>query len=458
MVHRNGTSLATDAAIRALHFPSTTPLTVLIVGGGGREHALGWALARCAARPRLLFAPGNAGTATLGENVSVSATDVDALTRLAGERGADLTIVGPEGPLVAGLVDRFEAEGLPVVGPTAAAARLEGSKAFAKAFMQRHNIPTAAFRTFARHEATAARAYADAAARPLVVKASGLAAGKGVVLCAAAAEAHAALDDAFGVGEGTGRFGTAGDEVVVEDLMTGEEASLFVLTDGVSYALLPPAQDHKRLLDGDAGPNTGGMGAYAPAPVLTPRLVGRVCREIVEPTLAAMMAEGHPFRGILYVGLMLTDEGPKVVEFNARLGDPETQAVLPLLETDFLEVTEALAHRRLDRLRIAASDGSAATVVLAAAGYPDAPRAGDVITGLEEAAAVPGAHVFHAGTRVREDGQIVTAGGRVLAVTGVGHTLADALRRAYEATDRIHFEGKQVRRDIGHRALGAEAR
>ncbi|HYE57438.1 MAG TPA: phosphoribosylamine--glycine ligase [Rhodothermales bacterium] len=431
-------------------------MTILVVGGGGREHALGWALARSAARPRLLFAPGNAGTAALGENVPVSATDVDALAALARERGVDLTVVGPEGPLVAGLVDRFEAEGRPIVGPTAAAACLEGSKAFAKAFMRRHGIPTAAFRTFNRHEATAARAYVEAVEGPVVVKASGLAAGKGVVVCADAAEARAAVDDAFGAVEGeAGRFGAAGDEVVVEDFMAGEEASLFVLTDGASYALLPPAQDHKRLLDGDRGPNTGGMGAYSPAPVLTPGLVNRACREIVEPTLAAMMAEGHPFRGILYVGLMLTSEGPKVVEFNARLGDPETQAVLPLLETDLVAVFEALAHRRLDRVSLVATDQHAATVVLAAGGYPATPRSGDVITGLEEAAAVPGALVFHAGTGRREDGQVVTSGGCVLAVTGVGATLRQALGVAYEAAAHVRFEGMQLRRDIGHRALAA---
>ena len=425
-------------------------MRILVVGSGGREHALGWALARSPARPSLLFAPGNPGTAALGENVPVAATDVDGLARLARERAITLTVVGPEAPLVAGLVDRFEADGLAIVGPTAKAAQLEGSKAFAKAFMDRYGIPTAAFRTFGRGEIAAALAYADArfeAGTPVVVKASGLAAGKGVVVCGSAAEARAAIEDAFG-----GRFGAAGDEVVVEAFMAGEEASVFALTDGEAYVLLAPAQDHKRLLDGDLGPNTGGMGAYAPAPIATGRILTEVCRRVIEPTLAGMQAEGAPFRGFLYVGLMLTPDGPRVVEYNARLGDPETQCVLPLVTSDVAALLDAAARRRLAGVRVETSADHAATVVLAAAGYPDAPRGGDVIEGLDEAAGVEGAHVFHAGTALGADGRVVTAGGRVLSVTGVGATLPAALARAYAAAGHVRFDGMQLRRDIGWRA------
>lgn len=431
-------------------------MKVLVVGNGGREHALGWAFARSRRRPDLVFAPGNAGTAALGENVAANLSDVDALAALAVAHAADLVVVGPEGPLVGGLVDRLRAANVPVVGPDAHAAQLEGSKAFAKAFMARYGVPTAAHRTFGRDDEADALAYAEAefaAGRPVVVKASGLAAGKGVVVAETADEACTAIRDAFG-----GAFGSAGDELVVEERMDGEEVSVFVVTDGQAYVLLPAAQDHKRLLDGDRGPNTGGMGAYAPAPVATGRLLTDVCRTIVEPTLMGLTAEGHPFTGILYVGLMLTADGPKVVEYNVRLGDPETQAVVPLLDPDLpggdlLALFEAVAHGRLAGTRLATADASAATVVLAAPEYPGPVTKGLVVTGLDEAAQVEGAVVFHAATALDADGRVVTAGGRVFSVTGVGPTLRMALERAYDAADRIAFDGKQLRRDIGHRAL-----
>ena len=429
-------------------------MRILIVGSGGREHAIGWAIVRTSPGATLVFAPGNPGTAALGETADVAATDLDGLVALARERAIDVTIVGPEAPLVAGIADRFEAEGLAIVGPSADASRLEGSKAWSKAFMARHGIPTAAYERFGAGDVEAATRYAASfGERAVVVKASGLAAGKGVVVCRDGAEGAAAVADVMG-----GRFGAAADEIVVEAFLDGEEASLFVLTDGEAYVLLPTAQDHKRLGDGDTGPNTGGMGAYAPAPAVTARVLGQALRTIVEPTLAAMAAEGHPFRGFLYVGLMLTPGGPRVVEFNARMGDPEAQAVFPLLTSNLADLFAATAARRLAGRRLEASAGSAATVVLAAAGYPDAPRTGAAITGVAAAEAT-GALVFHAGTARAaappgDDGALDVNGGRVLAVTGRGDTLAEAVAQAYAAAAHVSFDGRQMRRDIGHRALG----
>jgi phosphoribosylamine--glycine ligase len=421
-------------------------MDILVVGGGGREHAIGWALHRTE-RVRLLFAPGNAGTAALGENVPVRADDIDGLTRLASERAVDLVVVGPEVPLVLGLVDRLEGAGIPAVGPTAAAAQLEGSKAYAKAFMQRYRIPTAASRTFERGSADEAVAFARGLGERSVVKASGLAAGKGAVVCLSAGEAERAIREMLG-----GAFGEASDQVVVEAFMEGEEASLFVLTDGSRYLLLPPAQDHKRIGEGNTGPNTGGMGAYAPAPAVTGSLLTRICREIVEPTLGGMQADGAPYRGILYVGLMLTPDGPQVVEYNCRLGDPETQAVLPLVDADWAQVFLAMGRGDLSGVRLTGAQQHAATVVLASAGYPGSYAKGHPITGIDRAQST-GALVFHAGTQVQPDGTLVTAGGRVLAVTGRGDTLRAALDQAYAGADAIAFEGKTLRRDIGHRAL-----
>ncbi len=421
-------------------------MNILVIGGGGREHALCYALARSASAPTLYCAPGNAGTAALAETVPIDVAHIDALLAFAREASIDLTIVGPEAPLVAGLVDRFEAAGRKVVGPSAAAARLEGSKRFANDFMDRHGIPTAASRTFEAHEYDDAVAYVERGDFPVVLKADGLAAGKGVYICQSREEAVDALDGMLL----DGAFGVAGARVVVEEFMEGEEASVFVLTDGTDYVLLPPAQDHKRIGDGDTGPNTGGMGAYAPAPVITPQVLREVEERIVRPVLAGMAADGHPYRGILYVGLMMTDEGPKVVEFNCRFGDPEAQVVLPLLASDAVELFTALADRRLADARVVVGDGTAACVVLASAGYPGAYQRGRVISGLD--AAPEGVVVFHAGT-AQDGDDAVTSGGRVLGVTGIGADLQTALDRAYAGVEAISFEGMQYRSDIGQRGL-----
>ncbi len=420
-------------------------MNLLVIGGGGREHALCHALARSARRPALFCAPGNPGTAALAQNVPLQPGDLDGLLAFAEAEAIDLTIVGPEAPLVAGIVDRFEAAGRPVVGPTAAAARLEGSKDFAKSFMARHGIPTAASRTVSDFDA--AVAFVEAGAFPIVLKADGLAAGKGVHICEDAATARAALqavllDDAYG---------EAGASVVIEAFMHGEEASVFALTDGTDYVLLASAQDHKRLGEGDTGPNTGGMGAYAPAPVVTPAVLRAVEEQVVRPTLRGMAAEGTPYRGVLYCGLMIDEQGaPRVVEYNCRFGDPEAQVVLPLLASDAVDLFEALAHRRLGETAVAVADGSAACIVLASAGYPASSTTGVPIHGL---GAVPdGVTVFHAGTARRGD-ETVTAGGRVLGVTGFGPDLQAALGAAYAGAEALSFDGMQMRRDIGQRGL-----
>jgi phosphoribosylamine--glycine ligase len=419
---------------------------VLVIGSGGREHALCHALARSPRRSALSCAPGNAGTAALATNVPIAADDLDGLLSFAQEHAVDLTIVGPEAPLVAGLVDRFEAAGLAVVGPTAAAARLEGSKSFANDFMARHGIPTAASRTFTAQQYDAAVAHVESGAFPVVLKADGLAAGKGVHICADADAAREALREILL----DAAYGEAGARVVVEEFMEGEEASVFALTDGTDYVLLCPAQDHKRIGEGDTGPNTGGMGAYAPAPVVTSSVLHAVEERIVQPVLEGMADEETPYRGVLYCGLMITDEGPKVVEFNCRFGDPEAQVVLPLLASDALDLFEAIAAGRLGEADVTMADGAAACVVLASEGYPGPYEKGKLIRGLGE---VPeDVVVFHAGTAER-DGEIVTAGGRVLGVTGFGDELHAALDAAYAGVDAIHFDGVQVRRDIGQKGL-----
>ena len=422
-------------------------MRILVVGSGGREHALVWALARSPQAPTLFTAPGNPGTEALGTNVPIEATDVAALQTFAANEAIDLTIVGPEQPLVAGIVDAFREAGLPIVGPTAAAARLEGSKAFAKDFMQRYRIPTAAYRTFDGDAFDEATAYVQAEGAPLVVKASGLAAGKGALVCATEDEALSALQQIMV----DRAFGDAGDRVVIEEFMTGEEASVFALTDGEHYVVTVPAQDHKRAGEGDTGPNTGGMGAYAPAPVVTGGVLTRVCREIIEPTLAGMAEEGHPYTGILYCGLMIAAGQPRVVEYNCRLGDPEAQVVLPLLQNDLANVFMKTAEGALSDVHLRMGQEAAACVVMASGGYPGAYETGKPITGLAEAVA-NGALVFQAGTAATSDG-LATDGGRVLGVTARGATLEAALDRAYAGVDSIHFDDAQYRADIGHKGL-----
>jgi phosphoribosylamine--glycine ligase len=426
--------------------------TVLVVGSGGREHAVAWKLAQSPRVTRLLVAPGNGGTAAIAENVPVAAEDVDGLVALARREGVGFVFVGPEAPLVAGLVDRLADFGIPAFGPRRACAELEGSKAFAKAMMDRCDVPTARWRSFT--SAADALAWVDAIDFPVVVKASGLAAGKGVVVPETVDEAKAAIVEMFG-----GAFGEAGATVVLEERLVGEEASLLAFCDGVRYAVMPPAQDHKRVGDGDTGPNTGGMGAYAPAPIAADRRdeLAELC---IAPILRAFADDGTPFVGILYAGLMMTPDGPRVLEYNTRFGDPETQVLVPLLASDLLDVVEACVAGRLDPAAVRWHDGAAATVVAAAGGYPGSYRKGDAIAGVDAADDVDGVTVFHAGTRLERtsDGdRLVTSGGRVLAVTGRGPTLRAAIDRAYAGIERIAFDGMHARKDIGWRALGSTA-
>jgi len=421
---------------------------VLIVGSGGREHALVW---KCAVSPRVsevLVAPGNAGTAREPKvrNVPVQATDIDGLIRVARDEMVALTIVGPEAPLVIGLVDAFERAGLRCFGPRQAPARLEGSKAFAKDFLRRHRIPTAASVTVTRDTFDPQTVLRQRT--PIVVKASGLAAGKGVVIAQTAAEAVAAAEAML-----SGRLGEAGREVVIEEFLQGEEASFIVMADGSHVLSLATSQDHKRLEDGDRGPNTGGMGAYSPAPVVTPAIHTRIMREVIEPTIQGLAAEGMTYTGFLYAGIMVAPDGtPNVLEFNCRLGDPETQPILMRLQSDLTLLCEAALDGRLDQVQPAWDPRAALGVVMAAEGYPDAPRLGDVISGLDDAAKLPG-KVFHAGTRLSGN-EVRVSGGRVLCATGIGTTVAEAQRAAYALADAVHWPGAIYRRDIGHRAIG----
>ena len=421
-------------------------MKILIVGGGGREHALAWKLKQDAPAAEILAAPGNPGIAELGRCVNVGATDIDGLLALAQREEVTLTVVGPEAPLSLGIVDRFRAAGLAVFGPTAAAARVETSKRFAKDLMLKHGIPTASARTFTT--IPEAKAEIRRLGAPVVVKASGIAAGKGVIVAMSVAEAEAAVDDMLDAKV----FGDAGAEVLIEEFMEGEELSLFALTDGTHALTMLGAQDHKRIGEGDTGPNTGGMGAYLPVSTCTPELVARVRETILLPMLAAMRAEGCAFTGLLYAGLMLTKDGPKVVEFNCRFGDPETQAVLPMLASSLLEPMQAIAEGRsiASLPALEWKRGAAITTVVAAEGYPGTARSGDAIT---LPPAEPGVTLFHAGTKRSADGALVTAGGRVLAVTAVAPTLAEAQAKSRAHAERVQFAGRQFRRDIGWREL-----
>jgi phosphoribosylamine--glycine ligase len=428
-------------------------MNILIIGGGGREHALAWKIAQSARVQKVYVAPGNAGTAREAkcENVAIAAEDVDSLLKFAQSNKIDLTIVGPEAPLVLGVVDRFRAAGLRCFGPTKAAAQLEGSKAFAKDFLARHKIPTAAYGNFT--EVATAEAFIRKMGAPIVVKADGLAAGKGVMVAANVDEAIAAVRDMLA----GNAFGAAGHRVVVEEFLKGEEASFIVLADGVHVLALATSQDHKRIGDGDTGPNTGGMGAYSPAPVVTPEIHARVMREVIEPTVRGMAQEGHPYTGFLYAGLMINARGNiKVLEFNCRFGDPETQPVMLRLKSDFVALIEAALDGRLDQVSAEWDTRAALGVVMAAGGYPGSYRKGDVIEGLP-VTDVPDAKVFHAGTML-EEGKVVTSGGRVLCVTALGGTVATAQQRAYEVVKQIHWNGAQYRTDIGYRAIAREAK
>ncbi|MDI6871561.1 MAG: phosphoribosylamine--glycine ligase [Bacillota bacterium] len=424
-------------------------MKVLVVGGGGREHALAWKVKASPLVSEVLVAPGNAGTAEVGRNCPLPSDPggaIPAVRELVRREGVSLVVVGPEAYLVAGLADALRADGVAVVGPGAQAARIEGSKSFAKDLMAEAGIPTAAYRVFT--EARAALAHVHSLDPPIVVKADGLAAGKGVVVAQTWDEAEAAVTAALE----RGVFGEAGRKVVVEEFLAGREASVLALTDGEDCLLLPAAQDHKRAYDGDQGPNTGGMGAYAPTPAVTEEVAGQVREEILLPAIRALARAGCPFQGVLYAGLMLTKAGPKVVEFNARFGDPETQVILPLLQDDLVPYLQGAATPGgLAGLPALRSSGAAVTVVLAAKGYPGAYQKGLPLGGLDAAAALPGVLLFHAGTKRDETGQVVSSGGRVLNVTGVGASLAEARERAYAGVAAIRFPGGEWRRDIAVR-------
>ena len=424
-------------------------MKVLVIGGGGREHALAWKIAQSPKVHKVFVAPGNGGTARDKRLSNLPITDVVALREWAQAEQIELTVVGPEQPLAAGVVDEFRAHALRIFGPTRAAAQLESSKAFSKAFMQRHGIPTAEYETFT--DAQAAHEYVNAKGAPIVIKADGLAAGKGVVVAMTLAEAHEAidfmlLDNKLGVSHNAG-----GARVVIEEFLQGEEASFIVLCDGKNVLPLATSQDHKRLLDGDQGPNTGGMGAYSPAPVVTPEVHARAMREIILPTIRGMEKDGIPYTGFLYAGLMIDAQGkPKTLEFNCRMGDPETQPILMRLKTDWVDVLWAATERKLDVTELDWDHRTAIGVVLAAAGYPLTPRKGDVIGGLP--ADRDDVMVFHAGTQP-QGADVVVSGGRVLCVTALGGNLRQAQQLAYDTVGQIHFDGMQWRRDIGHRAM-----
>ena len=428
-------------------------MKLMVIGSGGREHALAWRLAQSPKIQMVYVAPGNAGTAMEDGVENLALTSIPDLVDFAAREPIYATVVGPEAPLAAGIVDAFRARGLRIFGPTQAAAQLEASKDFAKRFMVRHGIPTAAYGTFS--DAAEARAYVDAQGAPIVIKADGLAAGKGVVIAQTLAEAHAAIDMMLV----DNRMGDAGARVVVEEFLDGEEASFIVMSDGTHVLPLPTSQDHKRLKDGDQGPNTGGMGAYSPAPVVTPQIHARVMREVILPTVNGMARDGIVYTGFLYAGLMIKPDGTiKVLEFNCRMGDPETQPILLRLKTDLVDIVDAAIDGRLDKIEAEWDRRAALGIVMAAAGYPEEPRRGDVVSGVARKAGYEFTdhHVFHAGTAGR-GGEVVTNGGRVLCVTALGDNVKAAQKRAYEVAESIRFDGMQYRRDIGYRAIGRKS-
>ncbi|WP_459203957.1 phosphoribosylamine--glycine ligase [Ralstonia pseudosolanacearum] len=420
-------------------------MKVMVVGSGGREHALAWKLARSPKVQVVYVAPGNGGTALDKRLQNVPITDPEVLAAFAEREGVHFTVVGPEAPLAAGIVDLFRAKGLRIFGPTRAAAQLESSKDFAKAFMHRHGIPTAKYQTFGN--AAEAHAYVDREGAPIVIKADGLAAGKGVVVAMTLEEAHGAIDMMLA----DNRLGDAGARVVIEEFLAGEEASFIVVCDGKDVVAMATSQDHKRLLDGDGGPNTGGMGAYSPAPVVTPTLHARVLREIILPTIRGMEKDGIPYTGFLYAGLMIDADGiPKTLEFNCRMGDPETQPIMARMKTDLFDVLDRAIDGKLDGMELDWDRRTALGVVMAAHNYPDTPRKGDVITGIPKE--TEDSVTFHAGTTLK-DGTLTTNGGRVLCVVGLADTVKAAQRAAYGAVEQIQFDGAQYRKDIGHRAI-----
>lgn len=421
-------------------------MKLLVIGSGGREHALAWKLAQSPKVETVFVAPGNAGTAREPKLHNLAKTEHGDLMDFCRAENIAFTLVGPEAPLAAGIVDDFRAAGLPVFGPTRAAAQLESSKDFAKAFMQKHDIPTANYQTF--DQAPPAHDYVNQKGAPIVIKADGLAAGKGVVVAMTLDEAHAAIDDMLR----NNKMGSAGARVVIEDFLQGEEASFIVMVDGENVLPMATSQDHKRLLDNDQGPNTGGMGAYSPAPVVTPEVYQRVMNEIILPTVRGMKTDGNEFTGFLYAGLMIDADGaPRTIEFNCRFGDPETQPIMSRLDCDFVDLIQAAIERKLDGITAQWSPKAAVGVVLAAANYPDNPQKGDLIEGLEAADAI--GKVFHAGTSASQEGGILTNGGRVLCVVGLGDDVAAAKAQAYEAVKKIRFNGMQYRKDIGDKAL-----
>jgi len=420
-------------------------MKILVIGGGGREHALAWKVAQNKAVSRIFVAPGNAGTALNPDMVNVPISSVPDLLKFAQDEGVYLTIVGPEAPLAAGVVDAFKAANLKIFGPSKLAAQLEGSKDFAKAFMLRHGIPTAAYATFT--DAKLAHDYVNQQGAPIVIKADGLAAGKGVVVAMTASEAHDAIDAMLS----DNKLGSAGARVVIEEFLTGEEASFIVMVDGKNTLPLATSQDHKRLQDGDQGPNTGGMGAYSPAPVVTPQIHAKVMREIIRPTVDGMAQEGHPYTGFLYAGLMISPDGNvKTLEFNCRMGDPETQPIMLRMKSDLVALAEHAVNGTLDKAEVDWDRRTALGVVMASANYPDTPKLGDEITGLPSD--LNDAHVFHAGTALQGE-QVVTSGGRVLCVTALGETVKFAQQQAYQIVEGIQFKGAQYRTDIGYRAI-----